>query len=326
MQPPPTPPPPPNTHPQGERRAVIDIGSNSVKLLVANIRGPVVDPLLETGSQTRLGEGFFQSRRLQPAAIERTAHAVAAFIADSRRFNPARLRVIATAAAREALNQAEFLDTVRAVAQTEVEIIPGPVEADLAFRGVCTFPDLAAASLLVADVGGGSTELILGTAGHRRLAHSFPLGAVRLMEDLRITADPDPSDLPRCRAHLDAWIEQHVLPAMGPSWPGPEGVHPVFVGVGGTASVLACMTLALADYDRARIDATRLERTRLEEWTERLWALPLADRRRIPGLPPERADVILTGAAIYEALLRAFDLPAVRPSTRGLRFAALLDP
>ena len=312
--------------PSRECRAVIDIGTNSVKLLVAHVDGLCVDPILERGNQTRLGEGFFATRRLQPAAIARTAAAVAAFLEQAKSHAPSRVRVVATAAAREAENQSDLLDALQAVAQgTRVEIISGQQEAELAFRGVCSAPALANCSLLVADVGGGSTELILGDAGQRRFSRSFPLGAVRLMESIRPDDCPGLDALQQCRSSLDAWFEQHVLPALETA-PRAEDPQPSrFVGVGGTAAILACIVQGLTRYDRALIEATRIEATTLTQWTSRLWCMPLEDRRQILGLPPERADIILTGCAIYEALLRVLKLPALLPSTRGLRFAALLD-
>jgi len=316
-------PPPP---PSGECRAVIDIGTNSVKLLVAHVDGLRVEPILERGNQTRLGEGFFATRRLQPAAIARTSAAVHAFLQEAGLHQPARLRIVATAAAREAENQTELLDSLHAITDgVKIEVITGQREAELAFRGVCSTPAFAMGSLMVADVGGGSTELILGDAGERRFSRSFPLGAVRLMESIRPGNPPGWDALQRCRESLDAWMGEHMLPALETaSWtsrPQPSQ----FVGVGGTAAVLACIVQGLECYDRARIEAVQIKAETLTAWTHRLWVQSLEERRKILGLPPERADIILTGCAIYEALLRVLKLPALRPSTRGLRFAALLD-
>jgi exopolyphosphatase/guanosine-5'-triphosphate,3'-diphosphate pyrophosphatase len=312
--------------PASECRAVIDIGTNSVKLLVAHVDGLCVAPILERGNQTRLGEGFFATRRLQPAAIARTADAVAAFLEEAKAHGPVRLRIVATAAAREAENRSDLLDALQAVAaEIQVEVITGQREAELAFRGVCSAPALATCPILVADVGGGSTELILGDAGQRRFSRSFPLGAVRLMESIRPGHCPGLDALQQCRSHLDAWFEQHVLPVLETAPRADHAQAFQFVGVGGTAAILACIVQELPRYDRALIEAARIDAATLSQWTTRLWCLPLEDRKQILGLPPERADIILTGCAIYEAILRVLKLPTLRPSTRGLRFAALLD-
>ncbi len=312
--------------PTRECRAVIDIGTNSVKLLVALVDGSRVEPILERGHQTRLGEGFFATRRLQPAAIARTADTVGAFLEEAKTHAPTRLRVVATAAAREAENRADLLDALHAVATgIQVEIITGQQEAELAFRGVCSTPALATCPILVADVGGGSTELILGDAGQRRFSRSFPQGAVRLMESIRPGDCPGPDALEQCRSTLDAWFQQQVLPALDTAPRAADPRTPQLVGVGGTAAILACIVQGLPRYDRTLIEAARIEAPILTQWTTRLWSMPLEDRKQILGLPPERADIILTGCAIYEALLRVLKLPTLRPCTRGLRFAALLD-
>jgi len=133
---------------------------------------------------------------------------------------------------------------------------------------------------------------------------------------------PKPSDLQSCRAHLDAWLSEHVLPDLRELI---QTHSPSFVGVGGTASVLACMISSLERFDRQRIEATHIDVSTLTRLTAHVWSLPLSERRCILGLPPERADIILTGSAIYESLLRVLGLPSMTPSTRGLRFAALLD-
>ena len=144
------------------RRAVIDIGTNSVKLLVAEVAGATVTPLLEQSEQTRLGRGFYETHRLQPEAIRQTAQAVAEFAGRAGKFSPVSTRVIATSAARDALNAAELIAAIKASAGLPVEIISGEQEADWAFLGVTSDPALAGQPLLILDVGGGSTEFILG--------------------------------------------------------------------------------------------------------------------------------------------------------------------
>ncbi len=307
-------------------RAVIDVGTNSVKLLVGEVAGGAVQPLVERGEQTRLGEGFFADRRLRPEAIRRTADAVSRFRGEADAFAPDRIRVLATAAAREALNQADLVAALESAARLPIEIISGQTEADLAFRGVASNPVLAALPLLVTDVGGGSTEFIVGHAGRRDFSRSFPLGAVRLFEAIRPSSTPSPDQLARCRLEVDRFLAEAVRPHL-PDLAPPPGLPPrAFVGVGGTVVILARMAAEMNDYDRSRIESARLGAAQLGQLAERLWSLSLDERRRLPGLPPERADIILAGVVIYESILRAFGLDSVRPSTRGLRFAALLDP
>ena len=308
-----------------QRRAVIDVGTNSVKLLVAEVSGNRVEPLLEQSEQTRLGSGFYQTHRLQAPAIELTARVVAEFARQAAQWGVPSTRVIATSAARDALNQDQLLAAVRAASGLAVEVISGEQEADWAFRGVVSAPDFAGRPLLIVDVGGGSTEFILGEGEHQRFAHSFPLGTVRLMERVPHSDPPTPVEWVRCRSTLNDFFQQQIGPLLEPKLQNHSSRVEQLVGTGGTASILARIELGLASYDRQRIEALRLTRAQVQQQRERLWSLPLAERRRVAGLPADRADVILTGVAIYEVLMELFGFPDLRISTGGLRFAAVLD-
>ncbi|MBI5388048.1 MAG: Ppx/GppA family phosphatase [Verrucomicrobia bacterium] len=306
------------------RHAVIDVGTNSVKLLVAEVEGWIVRPVWEEGNQTRLGEGFYATHRLQPPAIARTARAVAKFVEKARFHHAAGLRVIATSAARDAVNQAELLAAVEQQADVKLEVITGEQEAELTFLGVTTDPVLVNQRLLIVDVGGGSTEFILGEGDHRTFQRSFSIGAVRLLESFKPGDPPNSADLQECRNWVRHFIDVEVCSVLAPALASSQSGTRL-VGTGGTAAILARMEGAFDDYDRARIESTPLSREALSRWMDRLWSLPLAERRQIPGLPPERADVILTGAAISEAVTRQFGFAGLNVSTRGLRFAAVMQ-
>src|SRR5689334_6033852 len=135
------------------RRAVIDVGTNSVKLLVAEVHGQKVQPLFERSEQTRLGHGFYETHILRPDAIQQTAQAVASFTALAQQWEPANVRLIATSAARDAKNQEDLIGPLHRASGLKVEIISGEQEADLIFRGVATDPRLDGQRLLIIDVG-----------------------------------------------------------------------------------------------------------------------------------------------------------------------------
>jgi exopolyphosphatase/guanosine-5'-triphosphate,3'-diphosphate pyrophosphatase len=312
------------------RRAVIDVGTNSVKLLVAEIAGREVRPLCEDSHQTRLGQGFYETHRLQPEAISHTAHAVARFAADARQFKADSVRVIATSAARDAVNPHELLAAIETAAGLKVEIISGEQEADWAFRGVTTDPALATRPLLLLDVGGGSTEFILGQGEQRHFCQSFRLGTVRLLETIPPDDPPTACGLAETRRWLQDFIETKVRPVLQPALKRETELNAtqspvILVGTGGTTSILARMEARMESFDRERIEATRLSLDRVRWHNENLWRLPLARRQEIVGLPPKRADVILAGAAIYEKVMVSFGFLELRVSTRGLRFAAIMD-
>jgi len=324
------------------RRAVIDVGTNSVKLLVADVAGREVQPVCEQSKQTRLGHGFYEAHRLKPEAIAATATAVADFAAMARQAQAASIRVIATSAAREAVNHEELTAAIEHAAGLKVEVISGDQEADWGFQGVTTDPQLAQAPLLLMDVGGGSTQFTLGREGHARFRHSFPLGSVRLLETIPCSDPPEPAELAACRQWLKGFLQKEVrpklLPEMGDSKSGLEadqslllsvatgsGGRVQLVGVGGAATIVGCMEAKLETFERARIEATRLSAARVTWHLERLWSLPLEERKETIGLPKNRADVILMGVAVYHGVMEEFGFRELRISTRGLRFAAVMD-
>jgi exopolyphosphatase/guanosine-5'-triphosphate,3'-diphosphate pyrophosphatase len=308
------------------RRAVIDIGTNSVKLLVADIGGPDIVPILESAEQTRLGRGFYENHVLQRQAITDTARVVADFAQLAREQGALSIRVFATSAARDAKNPGELVVAVQAACGLHPEIISGEQEADWAFRGVTTDARLARQPLLLMDVGGGSTEFILGQGDQKHFRRSFPLGAVRLLETQPHADPPLPAQLAATRAHLREFLGTQVVPHLAAALARErrQGTL-ILVGTGGTATVLARMETGLENHDRLKIDGVRLASAAVAGWVERLWSLPLADRRRLPGLPRARADVMLFGSAIYEAAMDVLGFAELRVTTRGLRFAAVAD-
>jgi exopolyphosphatase/guanosine-5'-triphosphate,3'-diphosphate pyrophosphatase len=312
------------------RRAVIDVGTNSVKLLVADLDGRRIEPVLEDSRQTRLGRGFYEARRLQPLALAQTALAVGEFFRAAKKMEATTVRVIATSAARDAQNAAELVATLERATGASVEVISGEQEAELAFRGAMTNPKLSREPVLLLDVGGGSTEFILGQAEAIHFHQSFSMGAVRLLEQLPHSDPPRAAELAACRDWLKSFVAKTIRPAIEPARQREVRTHAQhhavrLVGVGGTATVLAKLENGMNDYDREQIEATRLTARRVHEWCERLWSLPWAERRIVPGMPKDRADVMLTGVLIYEAVMQELDFPELRASTRGLRFAAVLE-
>jgi exopolyphosphatase/guanosine-5'-triphosphate,3'-diphosphate pyrophosphatase len=306
------------------RRAVIDVGTNSIKLLVADVRGREVSPVHEESKQTRLGKGFYESNHLQPEAIARTAEAVWEFAEIARERNAASIRVIATSAARDAVNPTELTMAIERASGLKTEIITGAREAEWAFQGVATEAELANQPLLLLDVGGGSTEFILGRGVKKSFAHSFPLGTVRLLEKFPPSDPPARGEFTRCNDWLRNFLHHEVRPQLEPALKNETG-ETQLVGTGGTTSILARIELKLERFDRDRIEGACLSLAQVKAHRKQLWILPLAERKEIPGLPKLRADVILTGVIIYEAVMEEFGFQQLHVSTRGLRFAAVMD-
>jgi exopolyphosphatase/guanosine-5'-triphosphate,3'-diphosphate pyrophosphatase len=306
------------------RRAVIDVGTNSIKLLVADVNGQTVLPVHEESRQTRLGKGFYETHQLQPESIARTAEAVWEFGEIARDKNAESVRVVATSAARDAVNPQHLTSAIERACGLKTEIISGAREADWVFQGVTTDEELAQHPLLLLDVGGGSTEFILGHGPKKYFAHSFPLGTVRLMEKFPFSDPPTRGEFKACHEWLKVFLQHEVRPQLEPVLKDETG--PVqLVGTGGTTSILARMEKKLDRFDRDKIDRTVLTFEGVQAQRKLLWRLPLAERKEIHGLPKLRADVILPGVLIFEAVMAEFGFKQLRVSTRGLRFAAVID-
>lgn len=297
-----------------------------MKVLVADVEEStgVVHPVWETSEQTRLGRGFYETHRLQQEPIAATAAAVRRFAEEARRWGAKRFRVLATSAARDAENGAELVEGIRAASGLVTEVISGEKEAELGFRGVMTDAGHAARRILILDVGGGSTEFILGSGSGLAYRRSHRLGSVRLQERFSPGDPPGPGELDGVRGWLDGFLRREVAPELEEAM-GKAGRPERVVGVGGTTSILALMAAGVGSFDRAVVEGARFDVRTLTGTVEALWSEPLAVRRCRVGLPPERADVILFGTAIYEAVLRVFGFGVLGVSTRGLRFAAMLE-
>lgn len=306
------------------RRAVIDVGTNSVKLLVGDVENGFITPVLEESKQTRLGAGLYTEHRLQQEAIGRTAQAIADFAHEARQQDAQSLLVIATSATRDARNADELLAAIQQKANLPVRILSGDEEAEWVFGGVMTDPRVATQRVFIIDVGGGSTEIILGENGQKYWSGSFNIGAVRLLEQLRPSDPPGLAALQTCRDSLRQFFADDAAPKIG------NAVHRSgnkiqLIGVGGTATILARVEQQIDTFDRERIESTRVSLARLQKDLESLWQKTFAERQKVVGIPPKRADVILTGMAIYEAIMTRFGFDEVRISTRGLRYHALLQ-
>lgn len=297
------------------RYAAIDVGTNTVLLLVAERTASGFRAVAERGAITRLGKGVDATGRLAPEAMARTLLAIGQFADEARALGAVGLSVSATSAARDAQNGAEFLDAARARTGVEVEILSGEEEAQLSYRAVSSdFGAEAGARELVAlDIGGGSTEFIFGRGPTVRFHTSINIGSVRLTERCIRSDPPSAADFARLHAEL--------VPALA-SVPPPEA-NALVVGVAGTVTTLYAVANAIAPYDADRVHGGWLSREALAATRAKLASASLAERRGFPGLQPERADVIVAGAVLLEHALDHLGAAGTRVSDRGLRWGLL---
>jgi exopolyphosphatase/guanosine-5'-triphosphate,3'-diphosphate pyrophosphatase len=274
--------------------AAVDLGTNTTRLLVGRVEDGRIEELHRETRITRLGEGVDSRRRLLPAPIARVRNVLSDYRRTAESLGAERTLLVATSAVRDAENGEAFLGEIEWSYGFATRQLSGDEEAKMTVRGV---GELEAATLLV-DIGGGSTELVLD--GFRS---SLPMGSVRFTE--RFGEEVDASS----RA-ADA-----LLPELAP-----RGA----VGVAATITSLAALDLGLAEYDRERVHGHVLTRDGARTQLERLAALPLEERRRVPALEPERAAVIVAGAAILLAILDRYALESIRVSERDLLDGAVL--
>jgi exopolyphosphatase/guanosine-5'-triphosphate,3'-diphosphate pyrophosphatase len=293
------------------RVASIDIGTNSTRLLVAepSETGPAVT-VERRMHITRLGQGVDRAGALAADAIERTIAVLTEYreVMDRLGVPEGRVRIAATSASRDAANRDEFFDAAEAVVGARPELLSGEEEARLSFLGATADLDPAGGPYLVFDLGGGSTEFVLGTAGpdgEIEGALSLDIGCVRLSERFLTTDPPAPEDLSAAISYADSWLDD-VLREL-PGWVDARQV----VGLAGTVSTVAAVELGLATYDRDAIHHFVLTRDAAEDVFRTLATERRADRIHNPGLEEARADVIVGGCCALVAIFRRLDLQEI---------------
>lgn len=291
--------------------ASIDIGTNSTRLLVAEAGS---DGTLVTRERlmriTRLGQGVDRARGLAPEAIDRTVAVLGEYRTVLDRFgvDPARVRMAATSASRDAANREQFFDAAEAAVGVRPELLSGDEEARLSFLGATADLDPALGPFLVFDLGGGSTEFVVGTAGPEgeiQAARSADFGCVRLSERFLTTDPPAPEDLSAAISYVEAWLDDVAM-----SMPQ-IGEAATVVGLAGTVSTVAAVEIGLATYDRDRIHHFRLTKAAAEDVFRTLATEARADRIHNPGLEEARADVIVGGCCALVAIYRRLGIDEV---------------
>jgi exopolyphosphatase/guanosine-5'-triphosphate,3'-diphosphate pyrophosphatase len=291
------------------RVAAVDLGTNSTRLLVADVENGRVDEVVRRLQITRLGEGVDARRRLLPLPIARVRNCLSDYRRELESLGAERTLAVATSAVRDAENGEAFLGEVEWSYGFSTRLLSGEEEARLTFAGVGAGRALEPGTLVI-DVGGGSTELVLDGSP---LA-SLDAGCVRQTELFLLADPPAPDELEAC-----ARAVRELLATL------PDAAATArAIGVAGTATTLAALDLGLSEYDPERVHGHVVSRDGLDDQLARLAALPLAERRAVPALEPERAPVIVAGLVILREALDRFGLDAVEASERDLLHGAAL--
>lgn len=281
------------------RVAAVDLGTNTTRLLVADVESGTVDELHRETRITRLGEGVDARGRLLPAPVARVRNVLADYRRTIESLGAERTLAVATSAVRDAENGEAFLGEVEWSYGFATRLLTGDEEARLTRRGVGALEP----GTLIVDIGGGSTELIVDD-----FHASLDIGSVRFTERFLQSDPPTAAELAACARAV-------ALPHLSPS---------SALGVAGTITTLAAQDLALDEYDRDRVHGHMLTRDRARVQLERLASLPVAARRELPAMDPERAPVIVAGAVILAETLERYGLDAIEVSERDILDGAAL--
>ena len=299
------------------RKAIIDIGSNSIKFFVGELAADrTIKTVLDTNDIARLGEGLDSTGVISPEAMERNVASVAAFAKQAKELGADRIVSVGTMALRKASNSAEFVEKVKKTCGIEVQIIPGEEEARLSYLAILSgLPLEKDADLVVFDTGGGSTEFIYGKGTQMVKRFSVNLGAVRITENY-LKADPvSPADVQAAIAQIDKEFKEA----------GVNGKPAQLVGIGGTVTSMGAVKHKMVKYDPSVIQGSRLTKKDIEEQIEEYSKRTVEQRKELPGLQPKRADVILAGACILKVITDRLGADGLTISDRGLRHGLAFD-
>ena len=295
------------------RWAAIDVGTNSVLLLVAEVHQQRLSRIEEAFQTTRLGEGFPAQKLLTPQAVKRTIAVIQQYLKKAQQLGAQQVIIFATQVLRHAQNAHSFVEQVKKETGLEVTILNEAQEALLSFYGALDSLPEVDQPVWVFDVGGGSTEVVYGHASSILYHRSFPVGGVQLRHTFHLSDQISPSEIVEIRNFL---ADVFDLPAV-------EDIHPFILGIGGTVTTLASVDMRLVEYDFQSVDGHQLSLKRIQELMEQMNSLPLKERQKLPGMEPGRADIIVPATLIVLHLLQRLKKKFLMVSARGLRYGVV---
>ncbi len=293
------------------RVAAVDLGTNSTRLLVADVDGGErLEEVVRLLTITRLGEGVDERRRLLPVPIARVRNTLADYRRELEAHGAERTLAIGTSAIRDAENGEAFLGEIEWSYGFATRMLDGDEEAALMLRGVATGRDGVLEDTLVIDIGGGSTELVRSANGGPPASTSLDVGCVRVTERFLGSDPPTARELEDASAFVRSLLPTYEARAA--------------IGVAGTVTTLATLDLGDEEYDPQRTHGHRIPRASLDEQLERLARMTVAERERVPGLEPGRAPVIVAGLVVLREIVAAYDLDEIEVSERDILDGAAL--
>lgn len=298
------------------KKAIIDVGTNSIKFCLAESDKDdgTFDVIKDANNIAKLGEGLRETGSISPEALERNAQAAADFVKEAKESGAEDIRIVGTMALRTAKNSADFCKRAEELSGIMPQVIPGEEEARLSYVAVMSgIPGAAEANLVSFDTGGGSTEFVFGEAGNIKRKFSLNIGGIRITEDFLSEMPVVPEKLDAARARIRKELTEG----------GAAEAAQFLVGMGGNVTSIASVKHKMEVYDPNVIQGSTLTLSEIKEQIADYASKTLEERKKIVGLQPKRADVILAGACIIEAILELCGLEELTVSDRGLRHGLL---
>ncbi len=299
------------------RLAGLDLGTNTFLLLIAEVSAGSLTAVFEKETVVRLGKGVDANGNLNDEAMQRGLACLREYATLAREHGCEKIIAVGTSALRDAKNREAFLTLIKQETGIAINVISGETEARLTYRGALSNKRDLREPLAIIDIGGGSTEVVLGTHEKIMSARSADIGSVRLTERL-LKHDP-------VQAEEVQTLREHAEHLMRATWPLSELQNVAsMLGTAGTITTLAAMAQGLTQYEPERIDNFVLTFSSLNEIVSTLVRLPIAERKKLAGLNPARADVILAGALLLETFMQIYGFEEIVVSNRGLRHGVVL--
>lgn len=295
--------------------AAIDIGTNSIRMLIANRKKNKITPVKDFLETPRLGEGLIENKHLNFQAVNRSLIVLKKFTELAGKYNIQGMKAVSTAVLREARNADDFIEKVKNSIGLDIEVVSGSREAELVFKGVhISSHEKQSVPHMLVDIGGGSTEVIIRETDEPIAYSSYNIGAVKITERF-LKSDPyKPEEIIAAQQHI-AQIFRYIE----------FDVKPLLIGLGGTITTFSAINQQLEVYDSSQIDNSRITRKKVVEIVDELSAANLKERKRIIGLPADRADIILGGGLILNEIIQRTRVKSILVSEKGIMFGIISE-
>ena len=298
-----------------DKYAILDIGTNSIKFFLFSIENGKLTTIIDTNNISRLGEGLLKTGIISDEAMDRNIEALRGFMKSAKEENVKEITAVGTMCLRTANNSDVFLKKAKEELGLTIKVIPGEEEARLSYLAVLSTIGNTDKNVVVFDTGGGSTEFIFGKGANLNNRFSLNLGAVHPTEEFLVSDPVTNDELKKMQDHMMDFFSEKIT----------EKKADYLIGIGGTVTSMGAVMHKMVKYDPKIIQGSQMSLEEVKRQIELYQNKTIEERKQIPGLQPKRADVILAGAGIINAIMEIFEIDSFTISDRGLRHGLMFD-